>query len=80
MEDKKTGIIEFNVFHDARLLINDLQRVFVGNSVVDSVYRVVDHAFRNFRIDLSGRDVFVAEHLAQGEQRHAVHQRDRRGE
>ncbi len=48
MEDKKTGIIEFNVFHDARLLINDLQRVFVGNSVVDSVYRLVDHTFRDF--------------------------------
>lgn len=79
MEEEKTGIIEFNVFHDARLLINDLQRVFVGNSVVDSVYRLVDHTFCNFRIDLSGRDVFVAEHLAQGKQRHAVHQRDRCG-
>lgn len=79
MEEENTGIIEFNVFHDARLLINDLQRVFVGNSVAYLVYRLVDHAFRNFRIDLSGRDVFVAEHLAQSEQRHAVHQRDRCG-
>ncbi len=65
MEDKKTGIIEFNVFHDARLLVSDLQRVFVCNSVAYSVYRLVDHTFRNFRIDLSGCDVFVAEHLVQ---------------
>ena len=65
MEDKKTGIIEFNVFHDARLLVNDLQRVFVSNSVVYLVYSLVDHTFRNFRIDLSGCDVFVAEHLVQ---------------
>jgi hypothetical protein len=48
MEDKKTGIIEFNVFHDARLFISNLQRVFVGNSVVDSVYCLVDHTVRDF--------------------------------
>ena len=48
MEDKKTGIIEFNVFHDARLFINGLQRVFVSNSVVYLVYSLVDHTFRDF--------------------------------
>ncbi len=48
MEDKKTGIIEFNVFHDARLLVSNLQRVFVSNSVVYLVYSLVDHTFRDF--------------------------------
>ncbi len=67
MEDKKTGIIEFNVFHDARLFINGLQRVFVSNSVVYLVYSLVDHAFRDFCIDLSGRYMLVPEHLAQGD-------------
>lgn len=80
MEDKKTGIIEFNVFHGVRLFINDLHRVFIGNPVVYSIYRLIDHAFRDFRIDLSGRDMLVSEHLAQGEQRNAVHQRDCRSE
>lgn len=67
MEDKKTGIIEFNVFHGARLFINDLHRVFIGNPVVYSIYRLIDHAFRDFCIDLSGRDMLVSEHLAQGD-------------
>jgi hypothetical protein len=67
MEDKKTDIIEFNVFHDARLFINGLHRVFVGDPAVYSIYCLIDHAFRDFCIDLSGRDMLVPEHLAQGD-------------
>lgn len=44
MEEEKTGIIEFNVFHDAQLLVSDLQeylsaiRSFIRFIVYSAVY------------------------------------------
>lgn len=49
MEDKKTDIIEFNVSHDARLCVSDLQRTFVGDSVADPVYRVVGNIYKKVK-------------------------------
>ena len=54
--------------------------IFVGDPTVYGRDGFVDHAFGHFRVDLGRRDVLMSQHLAQSDQRNAVHQRDRRSE
>lgn len=63
MQEEKPHIIEFNVSHDARLVVSRLSRKFIGDGIVQLIYGIVDHAFRHFRVDLSSRDVFVSKHF-----------------
>jgi len=66
--------------HNFLVAVPDREGVFVSDSVIYPIDRIADHAFRHFRVDLSRRHMLVTEHLAQNQQRHAVHQRNRRGE
>ena len=45
MAEEKTGIIEFNVFYDARLFVNDLHRTFVDNPVIYLIDCIFGHVF-----------------------------------
>ena len=55
------------------------RRILSEMCIRDSGNLTVDHRRGDFRIDLSGGDIFMSQHLRKRLQTHAVRQADRRG-